>query len=71
VTISPELIALLSDREIERKINELADARARAVLFNDDVAAIAALDGDLHALKDERRWREHERRKYASDDASD
>jgi hypothetical protein len=62
MTMSPELIALMTDSEINRKINELADARARAVLFNfNDVAALAALDEDIAKLRHERRYRERAR----------
>jgi hypothetical protein len=67
MTMSPELIALMTDREIERALDRLLDARARGI-GSDDVAALAALDEDISALKIERLMRERERRRYEGDE---
>jgi hypothetical protein len=69
MTMSPELAALLTEREIDRALNRLATKRAAVPPNNID--ALAAIDGDITLLKTERAWRERMRRKYARDDASD
>jgi hypothetical protein len=65
MTMSPELAALLTDREIDGALNRLAELRARTPHANID--ALAAIDGDVTLLKTERAWRERMRRKYADD----
>jgi hypothetical protein len=66
MTMSPELAAMLTEREIDRAINRLA--AKRAAIPPGDVDALAAIDADVALLKVERAWRERMRRKYASDD---
>jgi hypothetical protein len=62
MTMSPELIALMTDVEIEHKLDKLVDARARVAYG--DVNALAAFDEDIAALKTERTMRARLRRKY-------
>jgi hypothetical protein len=69
MTMSPELAALLTEREIDGALDRLAAARARVP--HTDVNALAAIDADVALLKTERAWRERMRRKYDHDDASD
>jgi hypothetical protein len=69
MTMSPELAALLTEREIDDAINRLA--AKRAWVRPDDTLALAAIDADVTLLKVERAWRERIRRKYARNDASD
>jgi hypothetical protein len=68
MTMSPELAALLTEREIDGAINRLS--AKRAAIPPGDVAALADLDEQITVLKTERAWRARLRRKYASDDAS-
>jgi hypothetical protein len=69
MTMSPEFVELLTEREIDDAINRLAAKRAR--VRPDDTLALAAIDADVSLLKTERAWRERLRRKYARDDAND
>ena len=66
MTMSPELVVLLTDREIDNAIDRLTAARAGVP--RDDINALAAIDADVTLLKVERAWRERMRRKYARDD---
>jgi hypothetical protein len=67
--MTPELVELLTDSEIDRALNRLA--AKRAMVPRDDTLALANLDEQITMLKTERAWREHLRRKYARKDASD
>ena len=69
MTMSPELAAMLTEREIDGALDRLYAARAR--VRPGDIDALAAVDADVALLKTERAWRERMRRKYARDDASD
>ena len=69
MAMTPELVALLTEREIDHALSRLAAKRAMVPHANID--ALAAIDGDVTLLKTERAWRERMRRKYDHDDASD
>jgi hypothetical protein len=69
MTMSPELVELLTDREIDRALDRLATKRAQVPHANID--ALAAIDADVTLLQGERAWRAHLRRKYDRKDASD
>jgi hypothetical protein len=69
MTMSPELVELLTDSEIDRALDRLA--AKRVWIRPDDIDALAAIDADVTLLQGERAWRAHMRRKYARDDASD
>ena len=60
MTMSPELVVLLTDREIDNAIDRLTAARAGVPSAN--------IDADITLLQGERAWRERMRRKYARDD---
>jgi hypothetical protein len=64
--MTPELAALLTEREIDHALNRLAARRTRVP--PGDVNALAAVDEEISLLKTERAWRAHLRRKYARDD---
>jgi hypothetical protein len=66
MTMSPELVVLLTDREIDNAIDRLTAARAGVPSANID--ALANIDADITLLQGERAWRERMRRKYARDD---
>jgi hypothetical protein len=69
MTMTPELVELLTEREIDDALSRLAAKRAMVPHANID--ALAAIDEQITVLKTERAWRERMRRKYARDDASD
>jgi hypothetical protein len=62
MTMSPELAALLTEREIDGALDRLAAKRAQTPHTNVD--ALAAIDADVALLKVERAWRERMKRKY-------
>ena len=69
MAMTPELVALLTEREIDHALSRLA--AKRAWVRPGDTLALAVIDGDVTLLKTERAWRERIRRKYARNDASD
>jgi hypothetical protein len=69
MAITPELVELLTDAEIDGALSRLS--AKRAMVPRDDALALANLDEEITMLKTERAWREHLRRKYARKDASD